>query len=47
MVAKDIAARWEWPLRRFAWLEVAWVWVPESRSWGLSCEFVGAAMRPR
>ncbi len=24
MVAKDIAARWEWPLRRFAWLEVAW-----------------------
>jgi hypothetical protein len=24
MVAKDIATRWEWPLRRFAWLEVAW-----------------------
>jgi hypothetical protein len=23
------------------------LWVPESRLWGLSCEFVGAAMRPR
>jgi signal transduction histidine kinase len=25
MVTEDIAERWEWPLRRFAWLEVAWV----------------------
>src|SRR6266545_4818792 len=24
MVAEDITRRWEWPLRRFAWLEVAW-----------------------
>jgi signal transduction histidine kinase len=25
MVADDVVRRWEWPLRRFAWLEVAWV----------------------
>jgi hypothetical protein len=24
MATKDITARWEWPLRRFAWLEVVW-----------------------
>ncbi len=24
MVAEDVAGRWEWPLRRFLWLEVAW-----------------------
>lgn len=24
MVAEDVTRRWEWPLRRFAWLEVAW-----------------------
>jgi signal transduction histidine kinase len=25
MVTEDVTGRWEWPLRRFAWLEVAWV----------------------
>jgi signal transduction histidine kinase len=25
MVAENVTGRWEWPLRRFAWLEVAWV----------------------
>src|SRR6266540_3256691 len=24
-MAEDVAGPWEWPLRRFAWLEVAWV----------------------
>src|SRR5919201_5282014 len=24
-MGKDVTRRWEWPLRRFAWLEVAWV----------------------
>jgi signal transduction histidine kinase len=25
MAVENVSGRWEWPLRRFAWLEVAWV----------------------